>query len=455
MKRKDFIKKTAFAMATASFVAWDLFASNEVDFNDLLFSKSIQRNGYSIYMGANFSFESKKSDIVSINFSKKLPIEDNIEFKFEYLLLENLKLDKRIKVMYLGDDTPYEELLNEHSLDQKYLLKINQLMVSGEHSLTEYKKKNLQGFVSGGHFEFLIGSINPNKNQNTNAITANILANERSIFSDDESDDTNSSESTSSDDHIYYFSRITDKLENETYFHIYFQISSSLKKGDTIDLVYYNTSSKARPKYDKDSILYEFTYTYELTENFLLSKNIKIKQKGDPVFKFSPSIKESPDFDSSMYLEDSKIFAINEFSIESPKINEYDYKEVFIGNYSGKEKLHIEETYTTPSTCYLTSACVQHLGLPDDCIELTTLRKFRDGYMKSSKEGRAMIEKYYLVAPGILNHIQQQTHKSKIYQFIYDGLVLPSLNMIENGEKEKAMQYYASFTKILQQKCNV
>ena len=60
------------------------------------------------------------------------------------------------------------------------------------------------------------------------------------------------------------------------------------------------------------------------------------------------------------------------------------------------------------SSCYLTSACTEARGLPDDCAELTALRAFRDSYVRSQPEGESDIQHYYAVAPraGLCyNHI--------------------------------------------------
>ena len=41
--------------------------------------------------------------------------------------------------------------------------------------------------------------------------------------------------------------------------------------------------------------------------------------------------------------------------------------------------------------CYLTTACVAARGLPDTCIELQTLRAFRDGVLARQPGGREEI----------------------------------------------------------------
>ena len=68
----------------------------------------------------------------------------------------------------------------------------------------------------------------------------------------------------------------------------------------------------------------------------------------------------------------------------------YDYDDCPI--YKGQET----------SGCFLTSACVEAKGLPDDCRELTVLRNFRDTYLKASADGQRDVCEYYHVAPMIV-----------------------------------------------------
>ena len=46
-----------------------------------------------------------------------------------------------------------------------------------------------------------------------------------------------------------------------------------------------------------------------------------------------------------------------------------------------------------------TTACVKSKGLSDDCIELSTLRKFRDEYILNLENGEKDIKEYYDTAP--------------------------------------------------------
>lgn len=101
--------------------------------------------------------------------------------------------------------------------------------------------------------------------------------------------------------------------------------------------------------------------------------------------------------------------------------------------------------------CYLTSACVEAKGLPDDCYELTTLRQFRDGWLKQQEGGQADICEYYHTAPAIVAAIHSRADSTSIFEGIYRELVLPCVEWIEHKQMDKAYEHYKVFTRELQE----
>lgn len=102
------------------------------------------------------------------------------------------------------------------------------------------------------------------------------------------------------------------------------------------------------------------------------------------------------------------------------------------------------------SGCFLTSACVEARGLPDNCYELTVLRAFRDGYMRQTESGQADICEYYHTAPAIVEKINQSPNAREIFDQIYESLVLPCVKLIEAEKGEKAHELYRGYVKKLQ-----
>jgi len=83
--------------------------------------------------------------------------------------------------------------------------------------------------------------------------------------------------------------------------------------------------------------------------------------------------------------------------------------------------------------CYLTTACCEYKGLPDDCEELQTLRKFRDEYVPA-----VLVVEYYKTAPNIVPLLTD-----KQLEYIY-GVIKNCVKDIKEGKKESALNRYTN-----------
>lgn len=72
--------------------------------------------------------------------------------------------------------------------------------------------------------------------------------------------------------------------------------------------------------------------------------------------------------------------------------------------------------------------------------------------MKPTPEGATLIQRYYKIAPQIFSKIESQSDRSERLEFIYQELILKSIDLIKRGEKELALEYYAVFTLTLEKK---
>ncbi|MBD2440138.1 DUF4157 domain-containing protein [Nostoc sp. FACHB-110] len=113
-------------------------------------------------------------------------------------------------------------------------------------------------------------------------------------------------------------------------------------------------------------------------------------------------------------------------------------------------KLVSKKPKTFKKGCFITTACVESKGLPDDCYELTTLRAFRDTYMRTVPYGESLISHYYEVAPKIVAHIQKQPHTQEILADLYERIT-EAVRLIEAGENQVALQYYCALVRELEE----
>ncbi len=90
------------------------------------------------------------------------------------------------------------------------------------------------------------------------------------------------------------------------------------------------------------------------------------------------------------------------------------------------------------SVCFLTTACVEYAGLPDNCWELQMIRQLRDEYIRKLPDGNAFLAEYYTTAPAIVTAIRSQPN----HQTVFDALLHRAravARMIENGRLEEAL----------------
>lgn len=104
------------------------------------------------------------------------------------------------------------------------------------------------------------------------------------------------------------------------------------------------------------------------------------------------------------------------------------------------------------SNCYLTSACVEAMGLSDDCFELTTLRNFRDNWLSHQDGGKEEIEEYYKIAPAIVDKIHSSENSVQELKDLFDKLVRPCVEYINAGKNEAAHSLYRSTTERLKKR---
>lgn len=89
----------------------------------------------------------------------------------------------------------------------------------------------------------------------------------------------------------------------------------------------------------------------------------------------------------------------------------------------------------------LNNCLLRRKGLPDDCYELTTMRKYRDEILKQTNTGREIISFYYAEAPRIVKQINNSIKKKEICDWIYSE-ICEVIKLYENGQVNEAGNRY-------------
>ena len=205
----------------------------------------------------------------------------------------------------------------------------------------------------------------------------------------------------------------------------YFATAKPEEKLTTLKVAYYETTDITKP-------------TKEAVFNYVMQESI---EQTDGTFKIKAKFDKKVSGDYTLPKEFSKNISLLG--------NAYSYFKII----DKKEAVLVNMVYYTPPAssgdeydgCFLTTACVQHKQLADDCDELNTLRFLRDTYMKQDAEGIVLANDYKIIGPKIVKAINRFDNKAEIYNYMFDNLVEPSVKLIKAKRYAEATAYYKDF----------
>lgn len=106
-----------------------------------------------------------------------------------------------------------------------------------------------------------------------------------------------------------------------------------------------------------------------------------------------------------------------------------------------KECRYYKERGSGSREFFLTTVCCEEKGLPDDCYELTMMRKYRDEVLKKTEQGQQIVNFYYEQAPRIVEQIKKSDKKKEICEWIYNE-INEVIKQFENGQLNEAGNRY-------------
>jgi len=101
--------------------------------------------------------------------------------------------------------------------------------------------------------------------------------------------------------------------------------------------------------------------------------------------------------------------------------------------------------------CYLTTACVDAMSLPDNCLELSVLRNFRDKILMPTSKGRKSVGEYCRIAPEIVQSVNEGEDAQNIWQSTYKD-IRHAVSLVLSGNFEGAFEHYQQMTSKLRDK---
>lgn len=103
-----------------------------------------------------------------------------------------------------------------------------------------------------------------------------------------------------------------------------------------------------------------------------------------------------------------------------------------------------------PAGCFITTAVCEVLGYSDDCEILLTLRNFREKYLKTTKEGRAILQEYDQIGPIISYYLRKEPMIDSI--ILTTKYIIPCVDLIKKQKYFAAVLLYISMVQSLKEK---
>ena len=138
-------------------------------------------------------------------------------------------------------------------------------------------------------------------------------------------------------------------------------------------------------------------------------------------------------------------------SVEACQTYLANLHEAPVANSTESKQCVYRGSTVTYEGCFLTTPCVAHAGLADDCEELTVLRGFRDDYLLRFDEGRRLVDEYYNIAPGIVRAIDASANRDRALDWVLRQ-VRSTARAVGDNESELALRRYAAMVARLQQR---
>ena len=109
--------------------------------------------------------------------------------------------------------------------------------------------------------------------------------------------------------------------------------------------------------------------------------------------------------------------------------------------------------YEEPSSgCYLTTITCDILGLPDNNLYLSTLRKFRKSYLQKHPETIQILEQYDFIGPLLAKRINNDKNKKQLALQLLKEYIRPIVDKMTlkfNGNYEWEINTYIQMTQML------
>lgn len=108
-----------------------------------------------------------------------------------------------------------------------------------------------------------------------------------------------------------------------------------------------------------------------------------------------------------------------------------------------------------PSVCYITTAIVTILEMPDNCEEIMALRSLRDNYFQINPKYYIMLAEYDIIGPQISQKLSMLDNREIVAQTAFIKFIQPVSKLIKEGNYEEATKLYSQMVLYYKETLNI
>lgn len=102
--------------------------------------------------------------------------------------------------------------------------------------------------------------------------------------------------------------------------------------------------------------------------------------------------------------------------------------------------------------CFITTAVCDYYGKPDDCMELTKLRAFRDNWLMKQENGPLDVSVYYDCAPALVDKMTKSPDYAETCETIMQEYIQPCIKLIDARRNSECRKKYFELVKFMMEK---
>jgi len=122
------------------------------------------------------------------------------------------------------------------------------------------------------------------------------------------------------------------------------------------------------------------------------------------------------------------------------------FYKIYCNGYRYNECPKYKEKAKSSGGCYLTTIVCQILNKEDNDKNLNTLRFFRDEVMQKEENYHNMLLDYDNIGPVLATYLATDEHNQELAKFLYDEIITPVAEDINNKKYEEAVTKYEIMT---------